>query len=127
MATRLASDYAASLTLVYVYEPMAVAVPEGYLLFTEDQLDRMFEEFHRGLAEQKRAAEAAGALQVETQLLHGFAAGEILSFAEQGGFDLIVMGSHGRRGLIHAFLGSVAERVLRRAPCPVLTVRAGRS
>ncbi len=39
--------------------------------------------------------------------------------------DLIVMGTHGRTGLAHAFLGSVAERTLRTAPCPVLTVRAG--
>jgi len=126
-AAELSRSYEASLAIVYVYEPMAVAVPEGYLLFSESQLNRMFEEFHRGLAQQKQAAEAAGALRVETQLLHGFAGGEILAFAEQGGFDLIVMGTHGRRGLSHAFLGSVAERVVRSAPCPVLTVRAGRS
>jgi len=78
-AAALSRSHEAALTLVYVYEPMAVAVPEGYLLFT---------------------------------------------FAEQGGFDLIVMGTHGRRGLSHVFLGSVAERVVRMAPCPVLTVRA---
>jgi nucleotide-binding universal stress UspA family protein len=44
--------------------------------------------------------------------------------AQQLGADLIVMGTHGRTGLAHIFLGSVAERTLRRAPCPVLTVRA---
>jgi nucleotide-binding universal stress UspA family protein len=126
-AAELSRSYQASLTLVYVYEPMAVAVPEGYLLFSESQLNRMFEEFQQGLAQQKQAAEAAGALRVETQLLHGFAGGEILTFAQQGAFDLIVMGTHGRRGLSHAFLGSVAERVLRSAPCPVLTVRARQS
>ena len=123
-AVALSRDYDASLTLVYVYEPMAAAVPEGYLLFTENQLNRMFEEFHRGLAQQKQVAEAAGALRIETCLLHGFAAGEILAFAEEGAFDLIVMGTHGLRGLAHAWLGSVAERVLRAARCPVLTVHA---
>jgi len=44
--------------------------------------------------------------------------------AQQLGADLIVMGTHGRTGLAHAFVGSVAERTLRIAPCPVLTVRA---
>jgi nucleotide-binding universal stress UspA family protein len=44
--------------------------------------------------------------------------------AEELGADLIVMGTHGRTGLAHVFLGSVAERTLRRAPCPVLTVQA---
>jgi nucleotide-binding universal stress UspA family protein len=44
--------------------------------------------------------------------------------AEQLGADLIVMGTHGRTGLAHVFLGSVAERTLRGAPCPVLTVHA---
>jgi nucleotide-binding universal stress UspA family protein len=39
--------------------------------------------------------------------------------------DLIVMGTHGRSGLAHLFMGSVAERVVRSAPCPVLTVRQG--
>lgn len=44
--------------------------------------------------------------------------------AKQVSADLIVMGTHGRTGLAHAFLGSVTERTLRRAPCPVLTVQA---
>lgn len=48
---------------------------------------------------------------------------EITKFAEKEQIDLIVMGTHGRTGLAHAFLGSVAERVVRHAPCPVLTVK----
>jgi len=48
---------------------------------------------------------------------------EIAAFAAKEKIDLIVMGTHGRTGLAHAFLGSVAERVVRGAPCPVLTVR----
>jgi nucleotide-binding universal stress UspA family protein len=53
----------------------------------------------------------------------GEASKVILDAARDGGFDLVVMGTHGRTGLSHLVLGSVAERVLRRAPCPVLTVR----
>jgi nucleotide-binding universal stress UspA family protein len=47
----------------------------------------------------------------------------IVAYAEETGIDLIVMGTHGRGGLSHFLMGSVAERVVRLAPCPVLTVR----
>lgn len=50
----------------------------------------------------------------------------IHEFAIEQKVDLIVMGTHGRRGLAHLFLGSVAEQVLRSAPCPVLTTHAER-
>jgi nucleotide-binding universal stress UspA family protein len=56
----------------------------------------------------------------------GSAAIRILERSAQLPADLIVMGTHGRRGLSHMFLGSVAERLVRTAPCPVLTLRADR-
>jgi nucleotide-binding universal stress UspA family protein len=123
-AVALSRSQGAALAIVYVNEPLMVPVPEGYVLFSEAQLEQMSAEYQRVLTKQKQIAEAAGTIQVEVQLLHGFADREICSFAEQGAFDLIVMGTHGRRGLSHALLGSVAERVVRMAPCPVLTVRA---
>jgi nucleotide-binding universal stress UspA family protein len=48
---------------------------------------------------------------------------EIVRFAQEATIDLIIMGTHGRGGLAHVLLGSVAEKVVRKAPCPVLTVR----
>jgi nucleotide-binding universal stress UspA family protein len=48
---------------------------------------------------------------------------EIISYAKDRNVDLIVLGTHGRSGLRHVLLGSVAERVVRKAPCPVLTIR----
>lgn len=48
---------------------------------------------------------------------------EILAYAAAHAVDLIVMGTHGRGGVSHMLLGSIAERIVRRAPCPVLTVR----
>lgn len=50
-------------------------------------------------------------------------ADEIASYARSEGIDLIVMGTHGRPGVAHLLMGSVAEKVVRTAPCPVLTVR----
>jgi nucleotide-binding universal stress UspA family protein len=126
-ATRIAVDlsrrYEASIMLVYVYEPVSYALPEGYILYTPPQLDRMFAEFDTRLAGAKSAVESAGVGRVETRLLQGFAAGEICELASNGAFDLIVMGTHGRAGFKRLLLGSVAERVVRMAPCPVLTVR----
>ena len=60
---------------------------------------------------------------LDFHLRSGTAHAEILRFAREQRTDLIVMGTHGRRGVIHAVMGSVAETVVRSAPCPVLTVR----
>jgi nucleotide-binding universal stress UspA family protein len=123
-AAALSRSCEAPLTIVYVNEPLMLAVPEGYTIFTEAQLSRMFDWLQERLETAKRAATAAGALSVQALMLHGFADGEIQKLATEGNFDLIVMGTHGRRGLSHALLGSVTERVVRTAPCPVLSVRA---
>jgi universal stress protein A len=75
------------------------------------------------LAQWKVEAERLGATRVGTELLRGDPAHEIVELAKRGAFDLIVIGTHGRTGLKHVFLGSVAEKVVRHASCPVLVVR----
>jgi universal stress protein A len=62
--------------------------------------------------------------KVTTEVRTGQAAGEILAVARERDIDLIVMGTRGRTGLAHVVMGSVAERVVRLAPCPVLTLHA---
>jgi nucleotide-binding universal stress UspA family protein len=61
---------------------------------------------------------------VTTAVQVGNAAAVIIEVAQEQGCDLIVMGTHGRTGVAHLFLGSVAEKVVRTAPCPVLTIRS---
>jgi nucleotide-binding universal stress UspA family protein len=80
--------------------------------------------------ELRRSAEEALAVvacnlpcEAKIHVVVGSPAVTICEMAEKVGAELIVMGTHGRTGLAHVFLGSVAERTLRRAPCPVLTVR----
>jgi nucleotide-binding universal stress UspA family protein len=63
-------------------------------------------------------------LRVQSALLNGLAARNIVDYARDKHIDLIVLGTHGRTGISHAILGSVAETVMRLAPCPVLTVPA---
>lgn len=120
----LARRYEGSLTLVHVYDPVAYALPEGYVLFTPPQFEKLIAALEQQLEGSKQVAREAGAAEVETRLLQGFPAGEIVDFAASAGIDLIVMGTHGRTGAKHLFLGSVAERVVRTAPCPVLTLKA---
>lgn len=62
-------------------------------------------------------------IKTEVQVRRGTPTNEIIETAKSGGHDLIVMASHGHSGLEHALLGSVTEKVLRKAPCPVLVVR----
>ncbi len=73
------------------------------------------------VAQQRLHKLAPGA--ASTDVVFGYAAKSIVEHASRLGADLIVMGSHGRTGIAHVLLGSVAEAVVRTAPCPVLTVR----
>jgi nucleotide-binding universal stress UspA family protein len=123
-AIDLAKRYQASLELAYVYQPAAYALPEGYALITAEQLNEILAAFEQQLAAAKAEARAAGVEKVEAVVLQGYPIREIVRRAEEQGADLIVMGTHGRSGIPRVFLGSVAENVLRSAPCPVLVVRA---
>ncbi|MGE4556440.1 MAG: universal stress protein [Desulfovibrionaceae bacterium] len=62
-------------------------------------------------------------LEAEGRVVTGYAAEEILTFAEEEAIDMIVMGTHGRRGIDRILFGSVAEKVVKTSRCPVLTVR----
>jgi universal stress protein A len=75
------------------------------------------------MEEWKALAEGMGIAKVEVATSIGEPAHEILDFAKAQRVDLVVIGTHGRTGIQHALMGSVAERVVRRSTCPVLTVR----
>lgn len=70
----------------------------------------------------KLAQDLGSNLSTRTAVESGSPASEIVRYAERHGVDLIVVGTHGRTGVTRALLGSVAERVVRTAPCPVLSV-----
>lgn len=120
-AMRLARDVGARVTLLHVIQPfplagvpMGVTLPVTYLQEAEAQLQQAMQE---ALA---RVTEAG--LTSTSLLVYGVPWHEIVAIAERERVDLIVMGTRGRTGLAHVLLGSVAEKVVRMAPCAVLVV-----
>lgn len=121
-AADLARRYAARLTVLHVFEPAAGATGEMQAPMPE-LIEATAQELERKLAGWKLEAERLGAPAVEQAVISGVPGREIPAFASEGGYDLVVMGTHGRTGLRHLVVGSVAERVVREAHCPVLVIR----
>jgi len=125
-AVRTAADisqrYDAQVTLVNVFEPMVYTNPEGYAFYMPGQVELLLGQHRKSLAKATREAKDAGAINVTAEQLEGSPTSEIVGYARAENFDLIVIGTHGRTGIKHVLIGSVAERVVRLAPCPVLTV-----
>ncbi|HSN20798.1 MAG TPA: universal stress protein [Usitatibacter sp.] len=124
-AIQLAKDQKARLRLVHVVdESMAIGVAESGVQL-EPLIDGLLDHGKRVLERALRLAEKEG-VKAEAQLyesMSGPAASTILRDAKKWGADLIVMGTHGRRGIRRVVLGSDAEHVLRETPVPVLLVR----
>jgi nucleotide-binding universal stress UspA family protein len=120
MAASLARDTGARLLIVHVKEPPVELVAGGGLGVAELGLD-----METVKAALNHVAPADLSVPFERHLLMGSAVTEIVRFARKEKVDLIVMSTHGRTGLMHLLMGSVAEAVVRRAPCPVITLKVG--
>lgn len=123
-ALALARQYGAELLVLFVIEGRPPALgrawtrPETYEVIARREATEAFQAL-------VGRVNTAG-VRTRAIVLTGYAAEEILKTAEAERVDLIVLGTHGRSGLSRVFLGSVAQRVLQFARCPVLTVRSGR-
>jgi nucleotide-binding universal stress UspA family protein len=118
MATSLAKGRGAKLLIMHVEEP-PMAYGGGELYYGIEEPDR--QELQRMLAEVLPTDPAVG---FEHRLVIGSPATAIVHMAEKEDADMIVMPTHGRTGLLRLLMGSVAEEVVRKAKCPVLTVKA---
>jgi len=122
-AMTLARKFGAKILLAYVEEDrLPPLVIEYMAVGVEDILTKQADQAGDRLQECVRDG-FAGVADVETVVTMGSPHVEIVRLAEERGADLIVMATHGRGFITHAILGSTAERVLRRAGCPVLIVR----
>jgi nucleotide-binding universal stress UspA family protein len=119
-ACELAKRFGAELRLLHVVLPPTMAVTSGAPLPQEVARPELGarEEFGKlEIPDADEIREVAREIQLGTPFV------EIVRYAKANDVDLIVMGTHGRTGISHVLIGSVAEKVVRKAPCPVLTVR----
>jgi nucleotide-binding universal stress UspA family protein len=121
-ALEIAKRENAQVLLLHVLETPLMA-SHGELLTPPEMFAGRPEEAQTKLMAWKTDAESIAPGRVITEMLGGAPGNEIPRVAREGGFDLVVMGTHGRRGLRRLALGSVAEVVARTAPCPVLVHR----
>jgi len=115
LSCALARDYAARLILLHVAEPPVIVYGEGVFQHPEG--------YEEKLSAQLQSFKVPEGLTVERKVIEGDAATEIVGLAQDSGADLICIGTHGRTGLARLLMGSVAEQVLRKAPCPVMIVK----
>lgn len=127
-AEELARKFNAEITVLHVDQPLAPVMMTPELGPTMDvgAMSRIAEE--QRLLAQRELDKIVGklrdsGLKAKSHLKVGSPFLEILHTAQAEGTDLIVLGTHGRTGLVHVLMGSVAERVVQKAPCPVLTIR----
>jgi universal stress protein A len=123
-ACAFADQFGAELHLLHVLQDLVALVPEPEMAIPPpgDYLKELQESCERALTQLLDPA-----WEAEHKVVRATRQGppflEIVRYAKENDTDLIVIGTHGRSGLAHVLLGSVAERVVRKAPCPVLTVR----
>lgn len=129
MALELGEALKARVTLIHVIEP--IASPPGLEAYALDGMPTDWEQrVERGRlgAVQRRLeallqAEGRPGVPIATHVATGLMPGALIDAVGELGADLLVLGTHGRSGVAHFLLGSVAEKVVRASPCPVLTVR----
>ncbi|PHR99765.1 MAG: universal stress protein UspA [Blastopirellula sp.] len=117
MATVLAKESGATLIIAHVEEPPS-AYAGGEMYY--GMLDPSIEQLQKLLHEIKPTDES---VSCQYELVTGDPAQAIIRMATDEKVDLIVMGTHGRTGFLHLLIGSTAEAIVRRAPCPVLTYK----
>ena len=127
-AAAMAAHFSAQLELFHVFEDPTSLPPvgPGYLMPSAEEIQKYRDECVEEL-EARVSSLSAGGASVSWRIVEDAHPAEaIVGHAKDGGFDLIITPSHGRRGLEHMFLGSVAERVVRFAEVPVLVVKPAR-
>jgi nucleotide-binding universal stress UspA family protein len=121
-AAELARDWSTPLILVHIWEPPKWS--SGEVMLAPEVLQTTIDAEQAELEIWKTTAKQLGAREIDARFLTGVAWDTLVELLKADpAIDLVVMGTHGRTGLRHVLLGSVAEKVVRHAPCAVLVVR----
>jgi nucleotide-binding universal stress UspA family protein len=121
--TSFAREYKAHLVLLHVVENLTVGYASDLFPVPMAEVFQEISGYARAELAKLAAEVREKGVQVEDQVVQGKPSAEIVRFAEENAIDMIVLGTHGKGMLDQALFGSTTERVVRRAPCPVLTVR----
>lgn len=124
VAVEIGRRFDAELVLFHAYQLPTVPVLEGAILPGPGTFRDVLDTVERDLSAWEAEAKRRGATKVSSVKAMGTPHEEIVRHATECGADVVVMGTHGRTALKHVLLGSVAEKVVRYADCPVLTIRA---
>ena len=119
----LANRFDATLHIIHAVEEFRALTPDSGMLLAPDYMQQLTQAAEREL--QKLPDPdwfSGGEARTVRSVQQGSPFLEVIRYAKENEIDLIVIGTHGRTGLTHVLLGSVAEKVVRKAPCPVLTV-----
>jgi nucleotide-binding universal stress UspA family protein len=122
-AVAVARKFESELHVIYVVEPPAMLTAPYSESVMMDVLQAGHEAGERAVAEATETIRKSGLSRVQSSMLEGQPAEQIVAYARDHEIDLIVMGTHGRRGINRLLLGSIAEEVVRTASIPVMTVR----
>lgn len=122
-AVDLAARYNARLKVIFVNEPSLQVSDVAWVGVDERTLDSDHVREARRHLEKLVLEQVPTDVPTDAEILSGNAVDEIIGFAREVNADLIVMATHGRGGVSHMLMGSTAEHVVRKAPCPVLTLK----
>jgi nucleotide-binding universal stress UspA family protein len=123
-ACAFADQFQAELHVLHVIQDLAPLVPEpGAVLMPPVDYLRELEQNAHAMLERALDVQWSVGKKITKVVRQGPPFLEIIRYAQEANIDLIVLGTHGRGGLAHMLMGSVAEKVVRKAPCPVLSVR----
>jgi nucleotide-binding universal stress UspA family protein len=121
-AVLIAKQFGAALHVLHVVENVSPILMDGLAYLPPD----FFEEMEKAAAEKLErviARDKRDKLAVTLTMRRGAPFVEIVKYAKEQNMDLIVLGTHGRGAIAHALMGNIAEKVVRKASCPVLTIR----
>ncbi len=122
-AADMAKHYGAKLYVLHVMHDIVQATGWYVPHISMDEVYKDIEKNARKEIERYGVEELEGFKDIERIVVKGIPYDEVIKFAKENKIDLIVIGTHGRKGLDRVIFGSTAERVVRDAPCPVLSVR----
>src|SRR5688500_16326829 len=116
LASTLAAEAKAKLYIIHVHDAQGISAAMGEFAYVD--AETLHEQLRNAEEQLRNIAPSTAEVDYNRACVTGHPVTEILKFVEDHNIDLIVMGSHGRTGLLRLLMGSVAEAVMRKAPCP---------